>query len=137
MARFTSLEFMESLGLVYSDYNGAKILLRLLAKKGLVKEVGKISLTGKGRPQVIYEIPEEITLNVKPLDRTPSHPPKKKKKVSEIVEEAVESSEEVAESPEVEEVVQEVEHEDHLQPVAAQAMKTSGDCEWDDGWEDD
>jgi len=80
MARFTSLEFMEALGLGYFDYNGAKILLRLLQQKGIAKEVDRISRTGKGRKQVVYELPEEITLKVVPTGSAPIHPPKKSKK---------------------------------------------------------
>ena len=91
MARFTSLEFLEALGLSYGDYNGAKILLRLLQKKGIAKEVGKISPTGRGRKMVVYELPEEISLGVvKPPDSVPSHPIRKKKpKVEETPEDEV------------------------------------------------
>ncbi len=73
MSKFTSLEFMDALGLNYMDYNGAKILLRLLSEKGIAKEVGKISLTGKGRKQTIYEIPEEFTIKIKHTGNTLTH----------------------------------------------------------------
>lgn len=73
MSKFTSLEFMESLGLNYMDYNGAKILLRLLVKKGIAKEVGKISLVGKGRKQTVYEIPDKFTIEVKHTGNTLTH----------------------------------------------------------------
>ena len=89
MARFTSLEFMEALGLGYFDYNGAKILLRLLHQKGIAKEVDRISRTGKGRKMVVYELPEEITLKVVPTGNAPIHPPKKKRKKVEETEECV------------------------------------------------
>lgn len=119
MARFTSLEFMEALGLGYFDYNGAKILLRCLASKGIAKEVGKIRPAGgKGRSLVVYEIPDEITLKVTPPETMPCHPPRKRKTtVQEIVQQAAE--EPVA----VQEVVQ--------------SMAGSGEYEWDDGWDDD
>lgn len=142
MARFTSLEFMDALGLGYMDYNGAKILLRLLSSKGIAKEVGKISLTGKGRKQVVYEIPEEITITVKHTGRTPSHDelrgPPKKKKVAEILAEAVEKNvdslaEETVDSRAMD--IQPIENTDASpeEPLAA----VSGEYEWDDGWDDD
>jgi len=147
MARFTSLEFMEALGLGYMDYNGAKILLRLLSSKGIAKEVGKVSLTGKGRPQVVYEIPEEVTIRVKPPGQTPSHEtsrgacvPKRKKKVkvSDVVEAAMEAHMEDAAPQEVREIpAQEVQNQVHEEPMAAQPVTSSGEYEWDEGWDDD
>lgn len=83
MARFTSLEFMEALGLGYFDYNGAKTLLRMLTKNGIAKEVDKISPKGKGRKMVVYEIPDEFTLSIKPPETMPCHPPKKKRQEEE------------------------------------------------------
>lgn len=144
MARFTSLEFMEALGLGYMDYNGAKILLRLLASRGIAKEVDKISLSGKGRPQVVYEIPDEITISVKPPESTPTHEksrmscvPKRKKKVGASVKDVAEavSPIKVADiiAAAVENHVPEVE-----EPVAAHAMDSSDkQYEYDDGWEDE
>lgn len=86
MARFTSLEFMEALGLTYFDYNGAKILLRLLQKKGIAKEMGKIAgKGGTGRRVKVYEIPNEFTISVTPPLVMPHHPPKKKKPEPETV----------------------------------------------------
>ena len=130
MARFTSLEFMEALGLGYFDYNGAKILLRCLASKGIAKEVGKMRPQGgKGRSMVVYEIPEEITLKVTPPESMPCHPPRKRKKsetttVQEIVQQAVDSAEEKV-------TVREIIHQ------AADSVGSSGEYEWDDGWDDD
>ena len=140
MARFTSLEFMEALGLGYFDYNGAKILLRCLASKGIAKEVGKIRPSGgKGRSLVVYEIPDEITLKVTafrilakavtPPETMPCHPPRKRKKsetttVQEIVQQAVDSAEEKVT---VREIVQQ----------ASESVESSGGYEWDDGWDDD
>lgn len=69
MAKFTSLQFMEAIGLKISDYNGAKILLRSLLKKGVAKEVGKISRHGTGRPMIVYELPKKISLDLKPPKR--------------------------------------------------------------------
>lgn len=87
MARFTSLEFMEALGLGYFDYNGAKILLRLLQKKGIAKDAGKIAgKGGKGRKMTVYEIPDEFTISVTPPAVMPHHPPRKKKPVEEAAE---------------------------------------------------
>jgi hypothetical protein len=123
MAKFTSLEFMEALGLGYFDYNGAKILLRCLATKGIAKAVGKIRPTGKGRPQVVYELPDEITLKFPAPQNTPLHPPKKKKIKEEenVVEEETAMEEETDQAS--------VQHA----PVASE----SREFEWDDGWEDD
>ena len=121
MAKFTSLEFMEALGLGYFDYNGAKILLRLLAKKGIAKEVGKISLNGKGRPQVVYEIPEEIKISVKPPDVTPKHPPKKKR-------------EKLNESDKI--TVSEIIEASQEEPVA-EVVTSEKNYEWDDGYDDE
>lgn len=150
MARFTSLEFMEALGLGYFDYNGAKILLRLLQKKGIAKEVGKISPTGKGRKVMVYDIPEEITLSVTPPDVMPIHPPKKKKpKTEEIAEEAPEEEalaeetvEEVAEEAEIheDEVAEEVREEESEEPEGDLVEASAGEeakYEWDDGWDDE
>jgi hypothetical protein len=124
MAKFTSLEFMEALGLGYFDYNGAKILLRCLASKGIAKEVGKIRPTGKGRPQTVYELPDEITLSFPAPTNTPVHPPKKYRKKK---DEDVQTQEEPVsqEEPVQDEIVQTV-------PVAE-----SREYEFDDGWEDD
>lgn len=113
MARFTSLEFMEALGLGYFDYNGAKILLRCLASKGIAKEVGKMRPPGgKGRSMVVYELPDEITLKVSPPATMPRHPPKKKK------EAAVDGSEKTTVSQIVEQAA-------------------GREFEWDEGWDDD
>lgn len=112
MARFTSLEFMEALGLGYFDYNGAKILLRLLQQKGIAKEVGKISPTGMGRKTKVYEIPEQITLNVTPPAVMPLHPPKKKKPKP-------------------------VEEEAEVKVEAAAQATATGQYEYDEGWDED
>ena len=122
MAKFTSLEFMEALGLGYFDYNGAKILLRCLASKGIAKEVGKIRPTGKGRPQTVYELPDEITLSFPAPTNTPIHPPKKQRK-----------KEEPTEAVAQEEVSQEIPAEDRVEVPVAE----SKEYEWDEGWEDD
>lgn len=131
MARFTSLEFMEALGLGYFDYNGAKILLRLLSKKGIAKEVGKISLNGRGRPQVVYEIPEEIKISVRPPDVTPKHPPKKKKLKEEGQVTVTQILEAAREQAEIEGDAQSAE----LLNVATR--ETEVKYEYDDGYDDD
>lgn len=119
MAKFTSLEFMEALGLGYFDYNGAKILLRCLASKGIAKEVGKIRPTGKGRPQTVYELPDEITLSFPAPTNTPVHPPKKYRKKKE------------EDAPAEQEVPEEV------VSVETAPVAESKEYEWDEGWEDD
>lgn len=127
---------MEALGLGYMDYNGAKILLRVLTSRGIAKEAGRISLTGKGRKQVVYEIPEEITLSVKHTGNTPSHDqsrgactPKRKSKikVAEILKEVLESKiDGLKETPPASE------------PVGVSSIEVSeASYEWDDGWEED
>lgn len=118
MAKFTSLEFMEALGLGYFDYNGAKILLRCLAGKGIAKEVGKIRPTGKGRPQTVYELPDEITLSFPAPTNTPIHPPKKQRKKEESV---------------TQEVSQEIPAEETVEVPVAEAKE----YEYDEGWDED
>lgn len=115
MARFTSLEFMEALGLGYFDYNGAKILLRLLQQKGIAKEVGKISPTGMGRKTKVYEIPEQITLSVTPPAVMPTYPTKKKKPKP---------------------VEAETKTEVKVEAVAT-VTAADGQYDYDDGWQDD
>lgn len=117
MARFTSLEFMEALGLGYFDYNGAKILLRCLASKGIAKPVGKVRPTGKGRPMVVYEIPDEITLKVTPPSTMPCHPTKKNRK-----------KEEDPSTQEPEKIT--------VAQIVEQAAERE-EFEWDDGWDDE
>jgi hypothetical protein len=130
MARFTSLEFLEALGLSYGDYNGAKILLRLLQKKGIAKEVDKISPTGRGRKMVVYELPDEIKFGVKPPEFIPSHPIRKKKEESEVtVTSPVVVENKIEECEPVEVIGDEIEV---CEPVAVNT-----EFEWDDGWEDD
>ena len=125
MAKFTSLEFMEALGLGYFDYNGAKILLRCLASKGIAKEVGKIRPTGKGRPQTVYELPDEITLSFPAPTSTPVHPPKKYRKKKE-------------DAPAVEDPIQESVLEEMVSVETVEApVAESKEYEWDEGWEDD
>lgn len=155
MARFTSLEFLEALGLDYGDYNGAKILLRLLEKKGIAKEVGKISPTGRGRKMVVYELPEEITLGVKPPDSVPSHPVRQKKseedkirriadKIREIgldkVLQAVssETSSATVEISQEDDVVDNFE-EDEIEEDQEEevGVESDDDYEYDDGFDDE
>ena len=124
MAKFTSLEFMEALGLGYFDYNGAKILLRCLASKGIAKEVGKIRPTGKGRPQTVYELPDEITLSFPAPTTTPIHPPKRRRKKKE---------ESVQETVGTEEVLVGA----HPEEEAVRNEADSREYEWDEGWDDD
>lgn len=129
MAKFTSLEFMEALGLGYFDYNGAKILLRCLASKGIAKEVGKIRPTGKGRPQTVYELPDEITLSFPAPTNTPVHPPKKYRKKK---DETAPTQEDPVVQETANEPVQTVEDSVETVPVA-----DSREYEWDEGWDDD
>lgn len=134
MARFTSLEFMEALGLGYFDYNGAKILLRCLTSKGIAKPVDKIRpASGKGRSMVVYEIPEEIILRVTPPENIPCHPPKKKKQnpvedstEDVVMEHSVSEGSTEDENIKVPEIVQQVATE----PVEYE-------YEWNDEWEED
>lgn len=130
----------------YGDYNGAKILLRLLQKKGIAKEVGKISPTGRGRKMVVYELPEEISLGVvKPPDSVPSHPIRKKKPKSEEIPEVedevvadedifaeVEDEDETSYSDEVEEIqnedeVDEIQNEDEEEELVEASLYEWGD----------
>lgn len=135
MARFTSLEFMEALGLGYFDYNGAKILLRLLQQKGIAKEVDKVSRVGKGRKMTVYELPEEITIRVTPTGNTPIHPPKKKRKKVEAV--VAEASCDVATQSEISETLQVREVQEPVVETAVPEASGVREYEFDEGWDDD
>lgn len=114
---------MEALGLGYFDYNGAKTLLRMLANKGIAKEVDKISPKGKGRKMVVYEIPDEFTLSIKPPETMPCHPPKRKRKPKEEEETAETTHDEVGATP----------HE----IAAVVAPSTESECEYEYVCDDD
>jgi Mn-dependent DtxR family transcriptional regulator len=46
------------------EYPTASALIKLMESKGQAKEVGKRpNLTGKGKPSVIYEIPESFEIS--------------------------------------------------------------------------
>lgn len=49
------------------EYVVAASLLKLAVSTGQGKEVGKVktSLTGKGKPSTVYEIPETLTISLK------------------------------------------------------------------------
>lgn len=63
MDKVTAIQLAERLGV---DYVVASSLLKLMVSRGAAKEVGKIktSLTGKGKPSTVYEIPSEFTLSL-------------------------------------------------------------------------
>lgn len=65
MEKVTAIQLAQRLGV---DYVVAASLLKLLVSKGLAREAGKIktSLTGKGKPSTLYEIPGEFTLSLNP-----------------------------------------------------------------------
>jgi len=50
------------------EYVVAASLLKLLVSQGAATEAGKIktSLSGKGKPSTVYEIPDTFTLNLNP-----------------------------------------------------------------------
>jgi len=61
--RVTAIQLAQRLGV---DYVVAASLLKLMVSKGVAKEVGKVktSLSGKGKPSTVYEIPGEFTLSL-------------------------------------------------------------------------
>ncbi len=63
MDKVTAIQLAERLGV---DYVVASSLLKLMVSRGEAKEVGKIktSLTGKGKPSTVYEIPGEFKLSL-------------------------------------------------------------------------
>lgn len=63
MDKVTAIQLAERLGV---DYVVASSLLKLMVSRGVAREVGKIktSLTGKGKPSTVYEIPGEFTLSL-------------------------------------------------------------------------
>lgn len=65
MDKVTAIQLAQRLGV---DYVVAASLLKLMVSKGVAKEAGKIktSLTGKGKPSTLYEIPSEFTLSLSP-----------------------------------------------------------------------
>ena len=66
MPRFTVREFAKTVGLeeVGPDYVGAGIMLKMLCKHGLAKEVDtKTSISGKGRKSMVYELSDKIVLD--------------------------------------------------------------------------
>lgn len=65
MEKVTAIQLAQRLGV---DYVVAASLLKLLVSKGLAREAGKIktSLTGKGKPSTLYEIPGKFTLSLNP-----------------------------------------------------------------------
>jgi len=57
----TARAFAEKMNL---DYGTANSLLKFLVLQKQAKEVGKqATLTGKGKPSTIFEMPEQVTLN--------------------------------------------------------------------------
>jgi DNA-binding Lrp family transcriptional regulator len=54
-----------------TDPNEVRVLVRLLKKRGLVKEVGTVSYTGKGRRLILYEMPKKIEIKVPVRKRIP------------------------------------------------------------------
>jgi hypothetical protein len=61
--RVTAIQLAQRLGV---DYVVAASLLKLMVSKGEAKEVGKVktSLSGKGKPSTVYEIPGEFKLTL-------------------------------------------------------------------------
>lgn len=110
MPRFTVREFAKSLGLALegADYIGAGVMLKVLASKGIAKEVDRINTSARGRKSVVYEVPEQFVLSVtvateqKPVEEVVAEEP-----VEEVVAEVVAEEPVVSEEPvvEVEEVV--------------------------------
>lgn len=51
------------------EYVVAASLLKLAVSTGQGKEVGKVktSLSGKGKPSTVYEIPETLTISLSPV----------------------------------------------------------------------
>ena len=50
----------EGFGKKPKDYTDATIILKYLNKKGAVKKLDSVSYTGRGRPTIIYGVPEHV-----------------------------------------------------------------------------
>lgn len=113
MPRFTVREFAKTVGLeeVGPDYVGAGIMLKMLCKHGLAKEVDKLTSTsGKGRKSMVYELSDKIVLDFSAMQAAskgfaPKVKKPRKQKQKEVVETPV--AEEVV-TPEVETSVVEI-----------------------------
>jgi len=107
MPRFTVREFAKTVGLeeVGPDYVGAGIMLKMLCKHGLAKEVDKLtSASGKGRKSMVYELSDKIVLDFGSMQTASNGFAPKVKKPKKQKEEI---APEVDVAPEVEEVTTE------------------------------
>lgn len=60
--KLTAKELSDRLGV---DYVVVSSVLRFLVQKGYAAEVGsQKSPSGKGKPSIVYEVPESVTLNL-------------------------------------------------------------------------
>lgn len=70
-SRLTTTQFLDALGLKYSEYNGAKTLLKFLKSKGVIKELDRVSYSGRGRRIIRYEMPTKIVIKIPSRKRIP------------------------------------------------------------------
>ncbi len=130
MAKLTVRDFAKSVGLTSSggDYIACTVMLKMLAAKGVVKEVDRIntSASGRGRKSVVYEIPEQVSFNLDLVAAAAPTPVVEETVVEEtVVEETVEAVEPAVAV--VEETVEAVEpavavvEETVAEPVAVEA----------------
>ena len=60
--RYTAKQFARKLN---TDYLSATHLLKMAVKTGQAHEVAKLkSLTGKGKPSIVYEVSDVLTFNI-------------------------------------------------------------------------
>lgn len=111
MPNMTVREFAKCIGLETTgpDYVASGIMLKMLCRQGIAKEVGKINTSATGRKSVVYELPDQVVLPISSyvagavVSKVVSTKPKRKKKESEPakVEDLVIESAPVEETVEV------------------------------------
>lgn len=66
MPNMTVREFAKCIGLDTTgpDYVASGIMLKMLCRQGIAKEVGKINTSATGRKSVVYELPDSVVLPI-------------------------------------------------------------------------
>ena len=128
MPKMTVREFAKCIGLETTgpDYVASGIMLKMLCRQGIVKEVGKINTSATGRKSVVYELPDQVVLPISSyvagavVSKVVSTKPKRKKKEE---SEPVKVEDLVIESAPVEETV---EVPSSIPPALRGVYKTAG-----------